>query len=174
MPRYHSGMRSSLALGVSVGGVMLVALAVAAGCSGGSYPGGGDGGGDEGGSGFDASPSDAPSGGDATGTDAGPTTDGGGVTCGQLGGDYSSAKACTTAGDCTIIAKECYCGAQPIIGIAKTAAPAAASCETKAGSQCALGCANAPGHVAEDGNNDDDGGTIDVQCDNNRCHTVLR
>jgi len=34
-----------------------------------------------------------------------------------------------TAADCTLIAKECYCGAQPIIGIAKTAAPAAASCE---------------------------------------------
>ena len=178
MPRYHSGMRSSLAFGVSVGGVTLVALAlaVAAGCSGGSYPGGGDGGGDEGGAGFDASPSDAPSGGDATSSEGGKNTDGGGggVTCGPLGGDYTNAKACTTAADCTTIAKQCYCGAQPIIGITKLAAPAAASCEMKAGSQCALGCANAPGHVAEDGNNDDDGGTIGVLCDSNRCHTVLR
>jgi hypothetical protein len=39
---------------------------------------------------------------------------------------------------------------------------------------CGLGCANFPGRVAEDGMNDADGGAIEVLCDANRCHTVLR
>jgi len=43
-----------------------------------------------------------------------------------------------------------------------------------AGSQCALGCPNAPGRVSEDGKNDIDGGAIIVLCDANRCHTVLQ
>ena len=165
-------MRSSLALGVCIGGATWIALVTSAGCSGGSLPlddGDGGEGGSESGPGSDAAPSDAPS-----ASDAAPTDGGGGLTCGQLGGDYANAKACATVADCTTIAKGCYCGAQPIIGIAKTEASAAAACEMKAGSQCALGCANFPGHTAEDGNNDADGGTIDVLCDNNRCHTVLR
>ena len=157
-------MRSLLALGTCA----LVGIAAVVGCNGGSFP-ADDGGAGEGG--VDGATSDAPF------ADA-PSTDGAsgeaGLSCGQLGGTYENAKACKTASDCTTIARQCYCGAQPIIGISKTAAPAATACEMMAGSQCALGCANFPGRVAEDGSNDVDGGTIEVLCDANRCHTVLR
>jgi hypothetical protein len=97
-----------------------------------------------------------------------------GFVCGNLGGSYDGQKACTTVADCTTVARGCHCGAQPVIGIAKSFAAAAQSCETKAASQCALGCPNLPGHVAEDGANDVDGGTITVLCDTGKCHTVLQ
>lgn len=149
-------------------GFALAALAMGSGCNGGSFPPDGDAG--EGGIGeggtIDSSFGDAPTS-DGAGVDAG-------FACGQLGGTYDSVKTCNTASDCTTIAKGCYCGAQPVIGIAKTSAAAAQACEANAGSHCGLGCANFPGRVAEDGNNDADGGAIEVLCDANRCHTVLR
>lgn len=149
-------------------GFALVAIAMGLGCNGGSFPSDGDAG--EGGIG-EGGTTDAPF------ADA-PTSDGAsqdaGFACGQLGGTYDSVKACATASDCTTIAKGCYCGAQPVIGISRTAASAATACEMNAASHCALGCANFPGRVAEDGMNDVDGGAIQVQCDANRCNTVLR
>ena len=167
--RYHGCMRCLLALGL---GAALAGIAGVSGCNGGSFPaddGGAEGGFEEGGT--DSATSDS-SFADAARSD-GASADAG-FACGQLGGTYTNVKACNTASDCTTIAKGCYCGAQPVIGISKSAAAAATACEMKASSQCALGCANSPGRVAEDGANDVDGGTIQVLCDANRCHSVLR
>ena len=167
-------MRTFLALGLSIAGVTalcLVGSAASTGCSAGSFAEDGDGGEGGIGPGQDGAPSDAPFS-DSAPTD-GPTSDSG-FTCAKLGGNYDSLKTCNSVADCTTIARQCYCGSQPIIGIAKSALATANACEQMAGSQCALGCANFPGHQAEDGASDEDGGTIDVLCDNNRCHTVLR
>ena len=114
----------------------------------------------------DASPSP-----DGATVDAGPD---GGFVCGALGGTYPDAvKPCTSASDCAMIARGCYCGSQPVIGIAKAHLAAAEACEAAARSSCALGCPNAPGRVADDGRNDLEGGTIAVACDLGKCHTLL-
>jgi len=151
-------------------GFALVTGLAAFGCTAGIAPASGDGGLD------DASPEGAPRDGGAIDS---AFTDGssgeGGIACGPLGGGtYDNAKSCKTVSDCTTVARGCYCGGQPILGIAKTSAAVAEACEATAGSQCGLGCANFPGHVAEDGANDVDGGTIQVLCDLGKCHTVLR
>ena len=150
-----------LGLGLSVFGLT---AGVLGGCVAGSSLDSGDGG-VEGGS-------------DAASGDGATTGDGGladsGFTCGQLGGTYDSVKACATVADCTTVARGCHCGAQPVIGIAKSSASAAQACEAQAASQCALGCANLPGQVAEDGASDVDGGTITVKCDLGKCHTVVQ
>jgi hypothetical protein len=167
-------MRFLLALGA---GSMLLVLAASAfgGCVSGSSLDSGDGGLDGGSDGATVD-----------GASDGATVDGGsdgamvdasadsGFVCGSLGGSYDGQKACTTVADCTTVARGCHCGAQPIIGIAKSFSTVAEECETKAASQCALGCANFPGHVAEVGANDVDGGTITVLCDAGKCHTVLQ
>jgi hypothetical protein len=147
----------ALAIG-AIGGVI-------AGCSAGIAPASGDGG-------AEASTTDGST------TDGSPLTDASNgdaaIACAQLGGLYENAKACQSANECTTVARGCYCGAQPVIGIAKTFATAAQACETTAASKCALGCANMPGQTAEDGKNDIDGGTIEVLCDLGKCHTVLQ
>jgi len=115
--------------------------------------------------------------------DGGPgTDDGGGMIEDAATGDgascpmtYTTAdKACTTVADCTTVAIGCYCGAQPVIGIAKSISALATACELQSGMTCARGCANSPGQVAEDGQNAEDGGTIVVKCDANQCHTVVQ
>lgn len=133
-------------------------------CSAGTTTGSTDGGVGEGGAGED--------GGGGT-TDGSVTTDGGADAASCPAYDDTN-KACTTASDCTTVARGCYCGAQPVIGISKSIGAAAATCEANAAAHCALGCANFPGQVAEDGKNNADGGTITVLCDQNRCHTVLQ
>jgi hypothetical protein len=101
--------------------------------------------------------------------DAGASADGG-AACPT----YDAAdKACTTADDCATVARGCYCGPQPVLGIAKALAAKAATCEADAAAHCALGCANMPGQVAEDGKGNQDGGTIGVVCDQGECKTVL-
>jgi hypothetical protein len=153
-------------------------VAILVGCSGGSFPPDADGGldeaglGEEGGLGDGGTPREGGLA-DAKLVEGGSSSDGG-FSCAQLGGTYDGVKACTTASDCTTVARGCYCGAQPVIGISKSASAAASACEAMAGSQCALGCPNSPGHVAEDGANDTNGGAIEVLCDAKRCHTVLR
>jgi hypothetical protein len=83
-------------------------------------------------------------------------------------------KACGTAADCATIARGCYCGAQPVIGIAKQVQAKAMACEADAMAHCALGCPNMPGQQAEDGQNNQDGGAITVLCDQGACRTVLQ
>jgi hypothetical protein len=68
------------------------------------------------------------------------------------------------SGDCAIVAKGCYCGQQLEYGVATKYMPSQSACETAAADHCALGCANFPGHVAQDGRSDLDGGTVAVHC----------
>jgi hypothetical protein len=117
----------------------------------------------------DASPNDAAVA-DADASDGSTAADG--SACVLMGGIYD--KTCATAADCLMVARGCYCGAQPIIGVAKSAQMAAQACESEAQTKCALGCANAPGHVGEDGQNDEGTGrNLEVLCDAGKCHTAL-
>lgn len=94
----------------------------------------------------------------------------GGPTCPT----YTDAdKACVSVADCATVALGCYCGSQPVVGVSKTLSDLANACEADAASQCELGCVSGPGQVAEDGNNNADGGTITVKCDTGKCHTVV-
>jgi hypothetical protein len=121
-----------------------------------------------------------PDGGGAS--DSGSAGDGGGGGGGEAGASDGGAcpqytmsdKTCMTPADCTTVAKGCYCGSQPVIGISKSISTLAASCEAENAKTCALGCANFPGQQAEDGNTTNDGGTIAVLCDNMQCHTVVQ
>ena len=146
------------------------AVVVAAGCgSTASAPGGTSGDASADGARDDASTNDAAVA-DASTSDGSTAADG--SACVLMGGIYD--KTCATAADCLMVARGCYCGAQPVIGVAKSAQSAAQACESEAQMKCALGCANAPGHVGEDGQNDEGTGrNLGVLCDANKCHTVL-
>ena len=72
--------------------------------------------------------------------------------------------ACTTVDDCTAYAIGCYCGAQPINGVAREFAPDMQSCENKAASMCALGCPTEPGLRTQDGKMVSSGTMISVRC----------
>jgi hypothetical protein len=76
----------------------------------------------------------------------------------------SDLAACAAASDCAIVGVGCGCGQQLEYGVATKYLAAQAACETAAASHCALGCANFPGHRAQDGRSDVDGGTIAVRC----------
>jgi hypothetical protein len=115
----------------------------------------------------DAATSDGAATGDGAATDSG-------FVCGAAGGTYDGQKACVTVADCTTVARGCHCGSQPVLGIAKSAAVAAEACEAQVAGACPLHCPVMPGHVAEDGVSDRDGGTITVLCDLGKCHTVLQ
>lgn len=58
---------------------------------------------------------------------------------------------CSADADCGIVAMGCYCGAQPVNGVASKYAAAAQSCQATAASACTLGCANNQGGVTQDG-----------------------
>lgn len=73
--------------------------------------------------------------------------------------------ACSIDADCATVAVGCYCGAQPMNGVARRYATTAQTCEDAAASTCARGCANEPGLVAQDGNKADVGATVAVRCD---------
>lgn len=151
-------MRFLIPCGVGI--ALLSIFGLGSGCTAG-IPAAGDGGVDEGGprprgdgSAFDSS----------VGFDSG-------TNCSMMNATYD--KTCSTASDCTTVARGCYCGSQPVIGIARTAASTAQACEAQAAT-CGLGCPTMSGRTAEDGKSDVDGGTITVLCDSNRCHTVVR
>jgi len=80
--------------------------------------------------------------------------------CGTPPADFA---VCTSDADCTTVARGCYCGAQPVDGVATKYAAQAQACEQMAAQQCALGCANAPGQTAQDGITTTSG-TIAVHC----------
>lgn len=73
--------------------------------------------------------------------------------------------ACLVDADCATVARGCYCGAQPVNGVATKYAEPALACEQAAASSCALGCANEPGEVAQDGKKVAAGAAIAVRCD---------
>jgi len=112
----------------------------------------------------------APSSGGPVDASDGSTPDGG--ACALVGATYD--KTCGTAADCLMVAVGCYCGAEPVIGVAKTAQPAAQACESQAEKSCALGCAKTTGHVGEDGQNDEGTGrNLETLCDAGKCYTAL-
>ena len=75
------------------------------------------------------------------------------------------APQCVIDTDCATVAIGCYCGAQPVNGVARRYARTAQSCEDTAASTCALGCASELGMAAQDGNKVDAGGTVAVRCE---------
>jgi len=83
-------------------------------------------------------------------------------------------KACVVEGDCTTVGVGCHCGPEPVLGVAKRVAAAAATCEATRADECVLKCSRGPGREAEDGNVEGDGGTIVVTCDSGRCRTIVR
>lgn len=121
----------------------------------------------------DSSGGDASSGHDASGDaqpDAGndgqtpsdvTVNDGQGPGCPLPPGDYAS---CESDNDCATAAGGCYCGPQPVYGVSKTHVAAVAACEAEAAASCMLGCMNQPWQVADDGQENPDGGTIKVHC----------
>lgn len=73
--------------------------------------------------------------------------------------------ACSSDADCATVAVGCYCGAQPVNGVARKYAAAAQACEEAAASTCALGCATELAVVAQDGNKAELGATLPARCD---------
>jgi hypothetical protein len=156
-------MRRAVATAGFVGGIGAMLLLA---CGGSSAPisaapdaTGGGAGADEGGPAGD-------SGGPGPGTDAG----------GEPDGDASAPvdascplpvspdpAACVHDDDCATVDVGCYCGAQPVDGVAKAFAAASAACEAKSASSCARGCVSFPGQVAQDGRSSSQG-TIMVHC----------
>lgn len=59
----------------------------------------------------------------------------------------------------------CYCGAQPVNGIARKYAATAQGCEQAAATSCALGCANQSGQIAQDGTMVSAGTSVVAHCD---------
>ena len=127
-------------------------------------------------------PTTPPSSGDAaspppdgsTPADGASSVDAGAFTCAITGGTYTDAtKTCTAVADCGMVARGCYCGSQPVVGVNKAYLAAAQACETKAGMACPLGCVSGPGQVAEDGKLPGDGGVIVVKCALGKCLTVV-
>ncbi|MFO0604763.1 MAG: hypothetical protein U0324_16390 [Polyangiales bacterium] len=86
-----------------------------------------------------------------------------------------SAADCATDADCATIARQCYCGQQPVDGVNARSLAAATACETGRGEHCALGCAVFDGRLAQDGRSVTDGGVIAVRCERDagvgRCRT---
>jgi hypothetical protein len=72
--------------------------------------------------------------------------------------------ACTIDADCATVEVGCYCGPQPVNGVARKYAQTAESCEDAAASACALGCANEPAVTAQDGKKAAFGTPVAVRC----------
>lgn len=77
----------------------------------------------------------------------------------------SDLTACSIDADCATVAVGCYCGTQPVNGVAHKYATTAQACEDTAATTCALGCASEPGLLAQDGNKADVGATVAFRCD---------
>jgi len=73
--------------------------------------------------------------------------------------------ACATDADCATVELGCYCGPQPVHGVAVKYAQSAQSCEDAAGSACALGCLNELALQTQDGKKAALGTPVSVRCD---------
>lgn len=73
--------------------------------------------------------------------------------------------ACASDADCTTVAIGCYCGAQPVNGVARKYAVTARGCEDTAANTCALGCATQAKVVTQDGTTVELGTLIGAFCD---------
>ncbi|TMQ11298.1 MAG: hypothetical protein E6J90_34835 [Deltaproteobacteria bacterium] len=81
---------------------------------------------------------------------------------------------CSVDTDCMTVAIGCYCGAQPVNGVARKYAPTARNCEDAAASSCALGCATQPKLVAQDGAMVDPGTLLGAHCDHSGASAVCK
>jgi hypothetical protein len=81
---------------------------------------------------------------------------------------------CAVDSDCATVALGCYCGAQPVNGVAHKYAPTAQACEDTAASMCALGCATQPQLVVQDGTRVDLGTTLAAHCDHSGATGVCK
>jgi hypothetical protein len=97
---------------------------------------------------------------------------GGPNTCYEVPSEIA---VCSSDSDCTTYLDGCYCGSQPMNGVNVTHAAAVNTCEAGAAEHCALGCANFPGFIAEDGNMADSSASISVHCEpaTNLCKTYV-
>jgi len=88
-----------------------------------------------------------------------------------------SAADCAADADCATIARQCYCGQQPVDGVNVRSLAAAVACERSRDEGCALGCAVFDGQLAQDGRSVTDGGVIRVRCERDdgggRCRTFV-
>lgn len=81
---------------------------------------------------------------------------------------------CSVDADCATVALGCYCGQQPVNGVARKYAATAATCEETAATKCALGCANQLGEVAQDGASPGTGTVLAVHCDHSAAVGVCK
>ena len=77
----------------------------------------------------------------------------------------SDLATCSTNADCATVAVGCYCGAQPVNGVAHRYATTAKGCEETAATTCALSCPNEPGLVTQDGLKAAAGARVAARCD---------
>lgn len=82
--------------------------------------------------------------------------------------------ACAVDADCTTVAIGCYCGAQPVNGVARKYAVTAGSCEETAAGTCALGCATRAQLVVQDGTMVNPGTTLGAHCDRSGAAPVCK
>jgi hypothetical protein len=83
--------------------------------------------------------------------------------------------ACTLDTDCATVEIGCYCGAQPVDGVARRYAFAAQACEDTAAGMCALGCLTEPKLVTQDGKSAGLDAMVAVHCEaaTGTCKTSL-
>lgn len=77
----------------------------------------------------------------------------------------SDLATCLTDTDCAMVTVGCYCGSQPVNGVARKYAKTAQSCEDSAATTCALGCATTSGMITQDGTTVAAGATIGARCE---------
>jgi hypothetical protein len=82
--------------------------------------------------------------------------------------------SCSVDADCGTVAIGCYCGAQPVNGVARKYAATAGSCEETAANTCALGCATQPKLVAQDGKMVNAGTVLGAHCDHSGATAVCK
>jgi len=73
--------------------------------------------------------------------------------------------ACSIDADCTTVSMGCYCGPQPVNGVARKYAVAARGCQDTAASTCALGCATQDKVVVQHGSTVNPGTFVGAHCD---------
>ena len=81
---------------------------------------------------------------------------------------------CSVDADCTTVAIGCYCGAQPVNGVARKYAVTAGSCEDTAANTCALGCATRAQVVVQDGTMVNPGTALGARCDHSGATAVCK
>lgn len=81
---------------------------------------------------------------------------------------------CSSDADCTTVDIGCYCGAQPVNGVARKYATTARGCEVTAASTCSLGCATQAKFVISDGTMVNPGTFIGAYCDHSGSTAVCK